>query len=121
MLCQENYPVTKGLSWRQNCLLGLLLVVVTLIAYGPALTAGFIWDDDEYLTNNPKVKTLEMNSAEGLRRLWFASSTADYYPMTYTLWLLERRLWADDPPGYHFVNILLHGFSAVILWRVFQR
>ena len=30
-----------------------LIVAMTMVAYFPALNAGFIWDDDRYVTNNP--------------------------------------------------------------------
>jgi tetratricopeptide (TPR) repeat protein len=103
-------------SWRHDWLLGFLLVAVTMIAYQPVWHAGFIWDDDSFLTDNPVIK-----SADGLCRLWFTASTPDYYPMTSSMLWLEWRLWANNPAGYHLVNVLLHSFSAVLLWRVLLR
>src|SRR5271154_6402916 len=97
-------------------LLGFFLVAVTLIAYQPVWHAGFIWDDDAFLTDNPVIK-----SADGLYRLWFTASTRDYFPMTSSMLWLEWRIWANHPLGYHLVNVLLHAFSAVLLWRVLQR
>jgi tetratricopeptide (TPR) repeat protein len=103
-------------SWRHDWLLGFLLVALTLIAYQPVWHAGFFWDDDTFLTNNPVIK-----SAAGLYRLWFTASTPDYFPMTSSMLWLEWRMWANNPLGYHLVNVLLHGFSAVLLWRVLLR
>jgi tetratricopeptide (TPR) repeat protein len=103
-------------AWRNAWLLGFFLVVVTFIAYQPVWRAGFIWDDDEFLTDNPVIK-----SADGLYRLWFTASTPDYYPMTFSMLWLEWRLWANNPLGYHLVNVLLHALSAVLLWRVLLR
>jgi tetratricopeptide (TPR) repeat protein len=103
-------------AWHHNWLLGFVLVAVTIIAYQPVWHAGFIWDDQTFLSNNRVIK-----SADGLYRLWFTVSTPDYYPMTFSLFWLECRLWANHPVGYHLVNVLLHAFSAVLLWRVFQR
>jgi Flp pilus assembly protein TadD len=102
--------------WRQDWLLGLVLVAVTLMAYQPVWHAGFIWDDDSFLTNNPVIK-----SADGLYRMWFTASTPDYYPVTSSMLWLEWRVWANHPLGYHLVNVLLHGFSSVLLWRVLLR
>jgi tetratricopeptide (TPR) repeat protein len=104
------------LPHRQTWLICLLLVVAAFLAYQPVWHAGFIWDDDELLTNNPVVK-----SADGWYRPWFTASTLDYYPMTFSLWWLEWRLWANNPLGYHLVNVLLHALSAVLLWRVLLR
>jgi len=92
------------------------LFVAIFLAYQPVWHAGFIWDDDELLTNNPVIK-----SADGFYRPWFTASTLDYYPMTFSLWWLEWRLWTNNPLGYHLVNVLLHALSAVLLWRVLQR
>ncbi|MGD0816575.1 MAG: tetratricopeptide repeat protein [Verrucomicrobiota bacterium] len=104
------------LSHRQVWLIGLLLVTATFLAYQPVWHAGFIWDDDAVITKNPVLK-----SADGLWRPWFTACTVDYYPMTFSLWWLEWRLWADNPMGYHLVNVLLHAVSAILLWRVFLR
>ena len=101
---------------RQTWLVCLLLAIATFLAYQPVWHAGFIWDDDELLTNNPVVK-----SADGFYRPWFSASTLDYYPMTFSLWWLEWRLWPNNPQGYHLVNVLLHALSAILLWRVLQR
>ncbi len=119
----EGHGIARFLpsSWRRDWLFGLLLVAITLIAYGPALHAGFTWDDDEYLTDNPTFKNLDFKSADCLHQVWFTASALDYYPMTYTMWWLEMRIWANNPAGYHLVNVFLHALSAVLLWRVLQR
>src|SRR5712691_3552592 len=57
-----------------------LIVAMTMAAYFPALNAGFIWDDDRYLTNNPL-----LTAPDGLRRIWFSlDSPSQYFPLTYT-------------------------------------
>jgi protein O-mannosyl-transferase len=109
---EQAEPSVLSHAW----LSALFLVAITLIAYGPMWHAGFIWDDDEFVTDNPVIK-----SADGLYRLWFTASTPDYFPLTSSMLWLEWRLWANHPPGYHLVNVLLHAFSAVLLWRVLQR
>lgn len=94
----------------------VLLVVVTVVAYHAALQAGFIWDDDNYVTANSTLRDLE-----GLWRIWFEPlSTPQYYPVTFsTLWI-EYHLWELDPFGYHLTNVLLHGLNAVLFWRVLR-
>src|SRR5215471_7206247 len=67
----------------------LLLVLITFIAYFPALRAGFIWDDDAYVTNNPM-----LTAPDGLQQIWFsAHSQSQYFPLVYTTFRFEHWLW----------------------------
>jgi Flp pilus assembly protein TadD len=92
------------------------LVLITFAAYGPVLQAGFIWDDDDYVYENPNL------SAAGLRDIWLKpQSSPQYYPLVFTTFWLEHRLWGLQPAGYHAVNVLLHAANAVLLWRVLLR
>ena len=92
----------------------LALVVLTLIAYGPAYRAGFIWDDDDYGTEN---RTLE--DLGGLARIWLEpGAVPQYYPLTFTSLWIEHQLYGDDPTGYHVDNVLLHALNAVLAWQV---
>ncbi len=104
-------------SWRNDWLLGFLLVAVTIIAYQPAWHAGFIWDDDRYVTENSL-----LTAPDGLRRIWFSlDSLSQYFPLTYTTFYMERGLWGLNPAGYHLVNLLLHAANALLVWRVLAR
>src|SRR5215471_2889099 len=88
-------PVHSGLRLNSVWVFGLLLVLVTFAAYLPVWRAGFIWDDDTLLLQNPGIQT-----SAGLARLW----TSDFPLATTTLWL-EWRLWGPNPLGYHLVNV----------------
>ena len=46
------------------------ICIATLIAYLPALNAGYIWDDDDYVTENELLAGME-----GLRYIWLPDST----------------------------------------------
>jgi len=93
------------------------LVGVTLLAYLPALRAGFIWDDDPHVTQNELLRTWR-----GLADIWLKpGATPQYYPLTHTSWWVQYHLWGLAPLGYHLVNVLLHGVSAGVLWLVLRR
>ena len=110
-------PAASGGFWSGRAwLFGVLLVAGTFIAYLPVWQAGFIWDDDGFLLENPLIR-----GAHGLWRFWFTTAAPDYFPMTSTMLWLEWRLWGANPLGYHLVNVLLHALSAVLLWRVLAR
>ncbi|MCJ7544662.1 MAG: tetratricopeptide repeat protein [Phycisphaerae bacterium] len=102
-------------------LLGAVLVVLTLLVYIPAMGGGFLWDDDWLLTENPN-----LSSFAGLGRLWKVDwwgdkLVPDYFPVTWTSFWIEWRLWHNHAAGYHVTNILLHATSALLLWRVLAR
>jgi tetratricopeptide (TPR) repeat protein len=99
---------------------GWLFVVflfgTTLIAYLPVWHAGFVWDDDYWLAANPLTK-----DPHGWFRFWYATKTADYYPLTSSAFWIEWRLWGMNAAGYHVVNVLIHVTDAVLLWRLLVR
>jgi tetratricopeptide (TPR) repeat protein len=95
-------------------LAGLLLAACVLLAYLPVLKAGFIWDDDDYVTAN-----WTLHNLDGLRHIWFdTTATPQYYPLVHTTYWLEYHFWKLNPMGYHAINVLLHTFAAILLWRV---
>jgi len=101
----------------RKLLLGLALVAAVVAAYLPALEAGFVWNDDSYLTENPA-----LDSLEGLKLVWTEPKASEqYYPMVFTTFWIEKRLWSLHPFGYHLVNVLLHAGSALLLWRLLGR
>ncbi len=98
-------------------LAALCVAVATLAAYVPAFTAGYIWDDDKYVTQNPT-----LSSATGLWEIWTDGfATPQYYPLVHTSYWIEHRLWGFAPFGYHVDNVLLHLVGALLLWRVLVR
>lgn len=98
-------------------LVGALLVAATAVAYLPALGAGFVWDDDRYVTGNVALRTLD-----GLRRIWLApGATPQYYPLTFTSFWLERHLFGTTAAPHHLTNVLLHALNALLVWRILAR
>ena len=98
-------------------MLGGVLVLATVLAYQPVWHAGFIWDDDVYVTNNPL-----LTAPDGLWRIWFSlDSPSQYFPLTYTIFRLQHALWGQAAGGYHCFNIALHAINALLVWRLFLR
>ena len=92
------------------------LVLAVLVAYYPAWRGGQLWDDDAHITS------VELQSADGLRRIWFElGATQQYYPVVHsTFWILHK-LWGDATLGYHIVNIVLHALSAFLVVVILRR
>jgi tetratricopeptide (TPR) repeat protein len=67
-------------------------------------------------------KNALLTAADGLQRIWFSlDSPSQYFPLVYSAFRLEHRLWGLDPLGYHLVNVLLHAMNAVLFWWVLRR
>lgn len=97
-------------------LAGLLLVVLVVFAYYPALRGSFIWDDDGHVTKP------ELRSAVGLYRIWFEiGTTQQYYPLLHSAFWIEHKLWSDNPFGYHLANALQHAVAAWLVYLILVR
>lgn len=95
---------------------GVALVLATLFTYAPTFNNGYIWDDDDYVTNNATLLSLQ-----GLKDIWIDfEATPQYYPLVHTTYWIEYRLWGLKPTGYHVTNVLLHTLGALLLWRALR-
>src|SRR6266568_7020247 len=92
------------------------IVVSVALVYLPALHAGFVWDDEQLITGNPLLRNFA-----GLVEIWSGGRTADYFPITNTVFWIEHHLFGDSAAGYHALNILLQGADAVLVWLVLRR
>ncbi len=95
---------------------GGAIILITLLAYIPAMQADFVWDDDAFLTKNPLI-----HAHDGLQRFWLTTEPPDYFPLVSTMLWLEWRLWGEHAAGYHVVNVLLHATSAILIWLLLMR
>jgi protein O-mannosyl-transferase len=101
--------------WKRDWFFSLILAVVTVLAYHPVWHGGLIWDDAA------NIATPELRSADGLRRIWFMPrTTQQYYPLLYTSYWFQQRLFGDSTTGYHLVNLLLHIGCAVLVLKILR-
>jgi tetratricopeptide (TPR) repeat protein len=89
------------------------ITLLTFFVYFPSLTNGFIWDDDDYITNN-----FSIQKAEGLREIWFSYKTPQYYPVVFSSFWLEHKLWGFNPTGYRTINLVFHVFNALLVYVI---
>lgn len=93
------------------------LALLALSAYSSSLSGGFLWDDDQYVVENAA-----LTAPDGLRRIWLdPAASPQYYPLVFSTFRLERRLWGLDHRGYRAVNLALHLASALLLWALLSR
>ncbi|MCP4345674.1 MAG: tetratricopeptide repeat protein [Desulfobacterales bacterium] len=94
-----------------------IIIIITFICYLPAIQGGFIWDDDDYVTNNKVLR-----APDGLSRIFLVpKSIPQYYPLVHAGFWVEYQLWGLWPMGYHIMNILIHSLAAIMLYQVLKQ
>lgn len=95
----------------------LVFAGVSLALYRGALDGPFISDDHGYIVTHPYTRTLDVESVReifdpfGPARLY----AANYAPLHLLFTAVERQIFAEDPMGYHWVNVLVHALNATLL------
>ena len=107
---------------RQDILPILALGVLVVVCYLPAiLWGGFVWDDKIFVNAEP------VRAVSGLWQIWFSpidisiEGEGHYWPLVYTTFWLEHKLWGFAPTGYHIVNVLLHLVNTLLVWHLLRR
>jgi protein O-mannosyl-transferase len=103
-----------------RALAALLLVGVTLAAFAPVLSAGFvIYDDERYVLRNPHVQ--EGFGGDALLWAFTAGYASNWHPLTWLSHMLDWRLFGASPAGHHLTSLLLHAANAVALFLLLDR
>ena len=108
-----------GSPRRRRAMGGLAITGLVGASYYPALWGGFVWDDVIF-SEEPVIHALS-----GLWSIW--ASPADirneghYWPLVYTTFWLEHKLWGLAAPGYHAVNVALHAVNSLLVWHLAGR
>jgi protein O-mannosyl-transferase len=100
---------------QRDRLWGFLLIGLVFVAYARVFNAGFIWDDESHLTQNPCIV-----GPLGLKEIW-TTTRAVYYPLVLTTFWALHKLVGLTPWPYHLLNVLLHAGSAILLWQILRR
>ena len=114
-------PLTVATFYsRQDVLAFVALSLLVVVSYLPAmLWGGFVWDDTTCIKADP------VRDVSGLWQIWFSPGAIDgethYWPLVYTTFWLEHKLWGYAPAGYHVVNVLLHLANTLLLWHLLRR
>jgi Flp pilus assembly protein TadD len=102
---------------RSSRLLPVLAVIlIAIAAHAASFGAGWIWDDDSYVTQNPILL-----SRTAYLEVFTPGTTPQYYPLVF-LGFWVQHLWVGDAPAsYHAVNVLLHACAAGLLFLAATR
>src|SRR5438552_18950361 len=109
MLSPQSVSRGTGLA---RSFLGVALVAAVTLIYSRLRNAGFIWDDEQHLTQNPVIV-----GPLGFAEIW-TSARAVYYPLVLTTFWMLHKFVGLNPLPYHTLNVAWHALSALLFWRV---
>src|SRR5262245_6208598 len=105
---------------RSAFVLGVVLVLMTTLAYLPSLGNGFLnYDDDSYVTANPVVRA--GLGLDGVRWAFTTGTQANWHPLTWISHMLDVTLWGLNPGGHHATSLALHVAATLLLFAALAR
>ena len=121
---QASSTILYGLigDLRQKpILLGALLVLGTLLLYGPVTHHEFLdyFDDDVYVTQNLHVSTgLNLGNV-----VWAFTSfhQANWHPLAWLSHMADCQLFGVNSGAHHFVNVVLHAANVLLLFWLLRK
>lgn len=111
----KKQPVKISSPTGRSSYTGLFIVLlVTFIAYLPALKAGFVnWDDPDY-TNTQTLK----NILSDFNLLLTKPIQGNYHPLTMLSLAVNYAISGMDAWSYHLFNLLFHLFNCFLVYRL---
>jgi tetratricopeptide (TPR) repeat protein len=91
----------------------MAVMLLTAVAYLPALWGGFLFDDLSEIASNTAI-----------RSLWppwqpmFAGGELPHRPLPYLTFALSYAVGGLEPFGYHLANLVIHLMNGWLLWWV---
>jgi protein O-mannosyl-transferase len=109
-------PELSG-KWDRHAVFAMMVAV--LVAYLPALDAGFTnWDDDRFFTENPLFQgPVGAYVTAALTRIQFQA----YHPLHLLSYLPDRLLWPDKAAGFHALNMALFALALTLGYFLLRR
>ena len=96
----------------------LILALVVLALYAPALRNDFVWDDTALILRDPLIRSWQLIPEAFHHFLFIDATPSDFYrPIQRLTYLLDYAAFAFKPAGYHFTSILCHlGATLALLF-----
>ncbi len=96
--------------------IAILIFWLTTTPFVVALENGFVdWDDEMTLVTNARYRGLGWSQLQ-----WMFSTfhMGHYQPLSWLTFSLDYLFWGLEPFGFHLTSIVLHGFTAVLVYFV---
>ena len=101
-------------------LIVLLLTIATVGTYWPVQKYDFVnFDDDEYVFNNPHVKTgLTLKNVVWAFTKGYA---ANWHPLTWISHMVDCEIFGLNAGGHHLINLYIHLANTLLLFFLLKK
>lgn len=116
-----SLPVSRreDTSLARTVAVAALVATVTLVAFRPAVSAGFLnWDDDLLLLENPNWRGF---SPHNIAWMFKTTYMGPYQPLAWITYAIDDQLWGLRPEAFHATNLVLHTLTAAIFFLLARR
>ena len=110
----------SDLTRRLPCLISLILILLTLLAYWQVQTFQFInMDDPLYVVDNAPVRN--GLTIEGVTWAFTFNDISYWHPLTWLSHMVDCELYWLNPKGHHFTNLLFHMANTLLLFLTLKK
>ena len=93
------------------------ILIITFIAYLPALQAGFVnWDDGDYVYENLMIRDLS-----NIQAFFTTPIQGNYHPITMISLAINYSMSGLEAWSYHLFNIIFHLINCILVFRLCMR
>jgi tetratricopeptide (TPR) repeat protein len=88
-------------------------LLLTLIGYIPAFSAGFVeWDDQDYVSKNQIIR-----SFSDFGKFFTTIIQGNFHPLTMISLAINYAISGENPFSYHLFNVILHLINVFLVYR----
>ncbi len=97
----------------------LLLICLTALCYLPFVNSPFIWDDQQFVTENQTIQSFNVPQMFAESTTAGGGITSNYFrPLTSISFAIDVGWWSTNPVGFHLTNLVLHIVAGLLLFWV---
>ena len=87
--------------------------LITFVVYLSSLHHDFVeWDDAQYVTENPHIRSLNMAF---IKWAFFDFHASNWHPLTWISHAVDYAIWGLNPLGHHLTNVVLHAANTFLV------
>jgi len=96
----------------------IVIIFLGSLVYFNSLNNSFVWDDKDLIVENSLIKNWNHVGDIFKKDLFYATPERSFYyrPIQTFSYAIDYSIYHLQPKGYHFTNLILHLFNAVLVY-----